>query len=585
MSSMDKIKPDTNALPLWKNKYKGPYVISWKVDGISGLYSTEHKQPMLFKGGGNKLGTSINDFIPLMTQLPQPILNIPFVVRGEFLIRKDTFNTKYSTKFANPRNFIGGCMNAIPSYMTIEQKQILANDIDFVAYQVINPPNLTPSQQFQWLILHNFKTVWHNIITHSTQLTNEYLSNTLEHWRQQSPYEIDGIIVADDHIYPSICKNPEYAFAFKMQLTDQMAETIVTNVEWNASKDGYLKPRVQIEPVHIGGVIITHATGHNAAFIRDNLIGIGAIITIIRSGDVIPYIKNVITPAPIAQLPDPTTTPPYHWTTTNIDIVLDDPSIDSNVLAKQIHIFMTNMNIEHIGIGIIKRLIEFKYNTIPKILHMSQNDFLQIPGFQKILSEKIYNNIHTQLKETTLQRLAIASNLFGRGISEKKIEAILIAFPNIIQNAYHNIQSIPIPDTLTTIPGIAIKTATTFIENIPKFIQFIKECGLTDKINYSNSSNSSTITEEYQQQPQQPHQPQYLNNQTFILTGFRDKALETKIISLGGKIGTTVSKKNTTAVIIHDNANINDNTTKIIDAKQYQIPIITVSNFLKKYIK
>ena len=65
-------------------------------------------------------------------------------------------------------------------------------------------------------------------------------------------------------IYPRPKGNPDYAFAFKMIISDQVAEAKVLDVIWTPSKDGYLKPRVQIEPVTLGGVKIEYATGFNA---------------------------------------------------------------------------------------------------------------------------------------------------------------------------------------------------------------------------------------------------------------------------------------------------------------------------------
>ena len=80
---------------------------------------------------------------------------------------------------------------------------------------------------------------------------------------------------------------PSISFAFKMILDDQTAEAKVLDVLWAPSKDGYLKPRIQIEPIDLGGVTITYATGFNAAFIEKNKINVGAVVEIVRSGDVI----------------------------------------------------------------------------------------------------------------------------------------------------------------------------------------------------------------------------------------------------------------------------------------------------------
>ena len=69
----------------------------------------------------------------------------------------------------------------------------------------------------------------------------------------------------------------------------------------HASKDGLLKPVVQIEPVHIRGADIEFATANNAKNVEENKIGIGAIVLMLRSGDVIPKIEKVVVPAENAQ--------------------------------------------------------------------------------------------------------------------------------------------------------------------------------------------------------------------------------------------------------------------------------------------
>ena len=74
-----------------------------------------------------------------------------------------------------------------------------------------------------------------------------------------------------------------------MVLSDQIAEAHVVDVLWSASKDGYLKPKIRIKPVTLCGAKITYVTVHNEQWRRKNGIDKGAIIEIIRSGDVIPY--------------------------------------------------------------------------------------------------------------------------------------------------------------------------------------------------------------------------------------------------------------------------------------------------------
>ena len=94
----------------------------------------------------------------------------------------------------------------------------------------------------------------------------------------------------------------KHSFAFKMVLSDQVVEAKVVDVLWTPSKDGYLKPRIRMEPVHICGVKIEYATAFNAAFVEKHCIAL-AIVRMVRSGDVIPYIMDVIVPSNEPKMP------------------------------------------------------------------------------------------------------------------------------------------------------------------------------------------------------------------------------------------------------------------------------------------
>ena len=111
-----------------------------------------------------------------------------------------------------------------------------------------------------------------------------------------------------------------------------------------------MKPRVRIEPVNIGGVTIEYATGFNGNFVETNKIGIGAVVQLIRSGDVIPHIKGVTTPAEKAKMPDVE----YSWTETHVDIILANKDQDPEVLSKTITLFFTNLGVEGLSIGNVK---------------------------------------------------------------------------------------------------------------------------------------------------------------------------------------------------------------------------------------
>jgi NAD-dependent DNA ligase len=543
---MDKIKPDTDALTNWTKKYKGTYVLSCKLDGVSGLYTTEGNVPKLYTRGNGTVGQDISHLIPHL-RLPKTKNT---VIRGEFIISKSVFDTKYKSIFANPRNMVAGIIN----HKTINEA---IKDINFVAYEVIKPV-LKPSQQMEFLGTIDVERVLYKMESH---LTNELLSKTLVELRQNYIYEIDGIIVTDDAIYERKSGNPEHAFAFKMVLSDQIAEAKVVDVIWTPSKDGYLKPRVQIEPINLGGVRIEYATGFNGSFINDNKVGIGAIIELIRSGDVIPHIRKVVVPAEQAKMPSV----PYKWNNTHIDVLLEDIGSDETVKEKVITGFFRGIGVEGLSSGNIARIIQAGFDTVPDILKMSVNDFLQVEGFKDKTATKLYNGIREKIDSASLITIMSASNIFGRGFNEKKLELIMEAYPNVLLTNETNNQKVM---KISSIKGMAGKTAEAFVERIPEFIQFIKQAGLVNKL-------SQVMVEK-----KPVDDTHVLFGKTIVMTGFRDASIQDALKNVGAKLGASVSK-NTFVVLVKDT---DEDTGKANDARKIGVPLMTPEEFKSKYL-
>ena len=146
MWSMNKIKPDINEINKFKKKYKGPYIISAKIDGVSALYSTENGKNKLYTRGNGTHGQNIDHLIEYLN-LPK-IENI--TVRGELIIKEKVFIEKYGDNYSNSRNFIAGLVNR--KKISNEDKKMFKT-IDFVAYELIVPENLKPSDQFSKLLV------------------------------------------------------------------------------------------------------------------------------------------------------------------------------------------------------------------------------------------------------------------------------------------------------------------------------------------------------------------------------------------------------------------------------------------------
>ena len=553
MWSMDKIKADTKAIEKWTKKYKGPYVISAKLDGMSALYSSENGIKKLYTRGNGIEGYDISYFIPYL-KLPG---DENITIRGELIISKSNFKkyekqkTKSNKDIANARNLVAGIINQ----KTIEPEKL--KDIDFVAYEVIKPI-MVPSKQMKLLESINIDTV---INLKEEKISNEKLSEILMEWREDYKYEIDGIICINDEIYPRPKGNPEYAFAFKMVLSDQIAEAKVIDILWTPTKDGYLSPRVQIEPVKLKGSTINFITGKNAKFIEENKIGTGAIIQLIKAGDVIPEIYSVIQPATEPLMPSED----YEWNDTHVEIMLKDKKDDERVLEKNIETFFKALEVEGLGPGNIHRIIAKGYNSVPLILSMELSDFLKIEGFKKKLAEKIYNNIKKRIEIVTLPELMVGSNIFGRGFGEKKFELILNYAPDILISDLDTKEKIKV---LNKIPGLAQKTSEKFVEKIPEFLKFLKDANLENKLYIVNEIIEDKIIEHP------------LNNSKIVTSGFRfKKEIVDKLKKIGAEVQNTLTKKSNILVIKDEEEESN----KITEAKKNNTEIITFKEFITKY--
>jgi NAD-dependent DNA ligase len=554
MPSMDKIKPDSGALAGWMAKYTGPYVLSCKLDGVSGLYVCSQKgEYKLYTRGDGCVGQDISHLISVLRlpKLPQGM-----AVRGEFILPKTVFAEKYAPEFANARNLVSGIINR----KTVDEK---AKDLHFVSYEVIEPL-VKPSEQMRMLTKAGLSVVQYQC---QTTLTNEYLSDLLVDWRKTYSYEIDGVIVIQDSIHQRESGNPDYAFAFKMVLSDQMAEAKVVDVLWEASKAGYLKPRVRIEPIGLGGVTIEYATGFNGKFIEDNKIGVGAVIQMVRSGDVIPFIKSVSTPAEKAKMP----LVPYVWNKTHVDVLLENPAEDVGVQEKNITLFFTSLEVDGLAKGNVHKLFQAGKTSVAQILRMTPVDFETIEGFQKKTAVKLAEGIKAKVAAASLLDIMVASGKMGRGLGERKIRPILAKYPDILRSPMTPSEK---EAALKSIEGIGPENAREFVKNIPSFMEFVKACGLEYKLDTAPQKEEPPLkaSSEVVQGP--------LAGKKIVMTKVRDKEIQTFMTSQGASLEDSM-KKDTFVLIVKSKE---DKSNKTDYAVKNNIPIMTVEEFKGMYM-
>jgi len=550
MGSCQKIKPDTKKIDNWMKKYGGPYVLSDKLDGISALLyhyktTTGKWKNKLYTRGDGTFGRDITRMLKYLytKKFLQEIPEKKLAIRGEIIISKKEFK-KYSKDFTNSRSFASGIVNS--SKPTPSN----AKTLELVTFELLYPLKKSKSEQLEILRSMNFETVDYEVVK---TINNKMLSEKLLDRRENSIYEVDGIIVNNDKPYPvNQEKNPKHAFAFKMILLDQVAESIVLDVEWNVSRHGKLKPVVISESVKIGGTILHRVTGIHGQYIKENMIGIGARIKIVRSGDVIPKITEVISPASKPKFPDV----PYYWD--GLEIMLketgDKPS--NEIIVKKFVHFIKTLKIKEVGAKSLETIVGSGINTLKKLINAKEEDYLKLERFGKKSSKNTYDNIQNAIKDVSLEQIMVASHIFPTGFGLRKIKMILAVYPNILNE--ENIE-----EKVLGIKGFA-KGATLFSTNLPEFKKFLNEhpeitLKATKKIESKNNTKYS--------------------NKNFVFTGVRDKQLIETIEESGGKIVNTVTKK-VNVVITKD---VESTSSKIKKAMALNITIMTLEEFKNNY--
>ena len=559
MGSLNKIKPDEKTLDKWMSNYsKGPYVISDKLDGVSGqLYKDQNGKMFLYTRGNGTVGQNISHLINfVMKDIDLEKIPNGSSIRGELIINKKDF-VKIKDVMKNARNAVAGLVNS----KTVDLQ--IAQLTQFVAYSILNP-RIKYAKQFKTLTQWNFKVV-DNIIL--KQIDENILKKILIEHKAKSEFEIDGIVCADDsQIYENEEGYPTHMFAFKMIDVNQIEIATVVKVIWNPSMDGYLKPVIEIKPVEFAGSTVTYATAFNAKYIVDNVIGAGAKIKIIKSGDVIPYILEVIKPAITGKpsMPDMS----YKWNNTKVDIVLSGTNAKTNkdvIIKLLIHFFKT-MNVKFLSEGIITKLVENNYTSIAKILSADHKDLVEIDGIGEKMVDKIFEEINNSFKTVKLHTFMAACHIFGRGMGERKIKEITKIYPNILTHKWSKQE---FTEKILDIKGFSDITTNLFVDNFDEFLKFFNEINkIIDISRFKTVENNK----------KNANKKNHFEDKTIVFTGFRDNNLEKIIETLGGKVSTSVSSK--TFLVVY---NGEEDSSKMKKAKTLNIDTLKKEEFIKKY--
>uniref|UniRef100_A0A6C0JC93 DNA ligase (NAD(+)) n=1 Tax=viral metagenome TaxID=1070528 RepID=A0A6C0JC93_9ZZZZ len=553
--SMDKVKLGNSQLTTFLNTYTNTKCIMSKLDGTSLLLdcNVPHQKRAYTRGNGT-VGHDVSQIISHVKGLKDIDSNMSGYVRGELIVSKEDW-AKVPPRYANARNFVSGVINR----KTITPGELSL--IQFVAYEYISKEPISIQAQLKLLTEKGFNVVYNKVYL-SKMITEDKLPILLKQFKDKSSYEIDGIIIQDNAPYErNPTGNPKYAKAFKMDSMCESATTEVLEVIWEPSKNGAIKPVVKVKPIKLAGVTIQRATGYNASFIENNGIGKGSLVEIIRSGDVIPKIVNVVKKSPVT-FP----TMPYKWDANHTDIYLVNLSGNRDVALKQIEHFVTTLEIGFYKKGQIAKGYDVGITDCTKLVAAKQEDFLKIAGLKDKSASKIIGSIVSNCENVPIHKLAAATPYFS-GLGRRRLALVVKNIPNFLE-----LEDSILKAKIITIDSLSDKMAQLVIDGLPAFKKFL---AFYQTI-YSVNSSTSTCSSQSSSISGSPIQGK-LNGRVFVFSGIRDKELEKQIEELGGEILPNItSKGNVTDLIVKD---VNSTSSKVVNAKKKGITINDIELF------
>jgi len=564
-----------------KNNFEIFYSAEPKIDGISA--SLTYSNGKLIRGlsrGDGKEGEDITENLKTIGDIPKEILSKDFPleidIRGEVFIQKSDFED-IRQNFANPRNAASGSLRQKNPEDT---KKI---PLKFIAYTFGFEKGLNVSNQFEYLeklSKWGFKTnPFNKLISGIKNLILNY--QDIEKQRANLDFDIDGIVykINDFNLQKrlgNVANAPRWAIAHKF--SSNKGSSKILDIDIQIGRTGALTPVAKIQPINIGGVLVSNATLHNEDEIIRKDIRIGDIVTVERAGDVIPHILSADTnkrPKNSSKFIFPNKCPScgsktikeFNEVTKKIDAVRRCSSegyfCDKITIEKLKHFVSKEaFNIDGLGKKIIEGFWKLKLISFPQdIFKLDYNKIETLEGWGKLSVENLKYSIN-QKKTISLERFIFSLGIRHIGLENAKLlSKYFVSFSN-----FQNLSKKYNYDDLLNIDGIGetqVSSIRSFFSNELN-IKVLNELGKILIIKNSAVKQKNGL----------------LKNKSFLVTGKLSGISRAEIKSLieensGSTLSSVSSKLN--YLITGEKPT----KRKVESAKQLKIKIINQDQFLK----
>lgn len=583
LSDLKKVRHDAPILSLDKTKevsaleaFLGNNVglLSWKLDGLTIVlkYNKGVLEQAITRGNG-EIGEDITHNAKTFKNIPLKIKNLSdtLIIRGEAVISYSEFeliNEQLSIddKYKNPRNLTSGTVRQLNSEIAARR------NVSFYAFSCVVAGGNGfdfKSDALEWLRslgfdIVEYKKVNSKNVAHAVQFFTDNVS--------KNDIATDGLVLTYDSIALSeslgaTSKFPRDSIAFKW--ADEIAETTLLRVEWNASRTGLINPIAIFEPVELEGTTVKKASVHNVSILESLQLGIGDRIQVYKANMIIPQIADNLTRSSTVE--PPKNCPVCNGETEIIQakegkaLYCTNPNCKAQLIRSLAHFSSRDaMNIDGFSIQTIEKFVDKDFlNNYTDIfdLHRFSSEIKQMEGF----GEKSYNKLIQSIENA--KQIELPNFIYALGINQVGLAGAKL----LCKHFDYDIEKIKSAQTddLESIEGFGGVIANF----IYKYFHNEENIGLLDKILPLLSFIIPNIS------------GKGLEGLSFVITGdvlsFKNrKELSDKIESLGGKVTSSVTGK--TSYLI--NNDILSKSSKNKKANELNIPIISEDMFIERFL-
>jgi len=554
------------------------YCAEPKLDGlaVSLLYEAGSLLRAATRGDGRS-GENITANARTIASIPLQLMgdNLPrrIEVRGEVYMKLEGFDALNRSQqqaggkvFANPRNAAAGSLRLLDSRITANRP------LTFCSYGIglcegIELPT-SQFQQMQYLRKIGFPISRQIELLASIAQCLDYHQRILAQ-RSELTFDIDGVVFKLDDTDLQreagfVSRAPRWAIAYKFPAQEVM--TRLLDVDFQVGRTGALTPVARLEPVAVGGVMVSNATLHNMDEIERKDVRIGDIVIVRRAGDVIPEVVSPVVEQREGKLKLPRM--PARCPVCDSEVMQQPGQAAYRCVgglfcaaqrkeAIKHYASRKALDIEGLGDKLVEQMVEQGLiDSIADLYHLSLE---QLAGLERMAEKSARNLLHAleQSKRTTLARFIYALGI--REVGEATAEALAAYFGAI--DAMMDAEVEVLQQVEDVGPVVA--------ENIRHFFDQKENRGIVEKILLQGVS--------WPQQDAARQQLQTLEGKTYVISGTLDGLSRDQAASLlktrGARVSGSVSAK-TTAVISGENPG-----SKVAKAEELGVEILDQTGF------